>query len=33
MPEEFIVAEDLDLAWNNFDLRYPLPAGCPFYIV
>ncbi|MEA1905513.1 MAG: AAA family ATPase [Euryarchaeota archaeon] len=32
MSEEFIVAEDLDLAWSNFDPVYPLPAGCPFYM-
>jgi len=32
MSEEFIVAEDLDLAWSNFDPVYPLPAGCPFYV-
>ncbi len=32
MPEEFIVADDLDLAWSNFDPFYPLPAGCPFYM-
>jgi len=32
MPEEFIVADDLDLAWSNFDPFYPLPAGCPFHV-
>ena len=32
MSEEFVVAEDLDLAWSNFDPVYPLPAGCPFYM-
>ena len=32
MSEEFIIAEDLDLAWSNFDPVYPLPAGCPFYM-
>ncbi|MEA1866370.1 MAG: AAA family ATPase [Euryarchaeota archaeon] len=32
MSEEFIVAEDLDLAWSNFDPFYPLPAGCPFHV-
>jgi hypothetical protein len=31
MPEEFVVADDLDLAWSNFDPFYPLPAGCLFY--
>ena len=32
MPEEFVVAENLDLAWSNFDPLYPLPADCPFYV-
>ncbi len=32
MSEEFIVAEDLDFAWSNFDPFYPLPAGCPFHV-
>ncbi|NQE46128.1 hypothetical protein C5S31_08925 [ANME-1 cluster archaeon GoMg2] len=32
MPEEFIVAEDLDLAWSNFDPVFALPADCPFYV-
>ena len=32
MSEEFIVAENLDLAWSNFDPFYPLPAGCPFHV-
>jgi len=32
MSEEFVVAEDLDLAWSNFDPFYPLPAGCPFHV-
>jgi hypothetical protein len=32
MPEEFIVAEDLDLAWSNFDPFYPLPANSPFHV-
>ncbi|NQE46127.1 hypothetical protein C5S31_08920 [ANME-1 cluster archaeon GoMg2] len=32
MPEEFIVAENLDLAWSNFDPFFTLPADCPFYV-
>ena len=32
MPEEYIVAEDLDLAWSNFDPFFTLPAGCPFRV-
>jgi len=32
MPEEFIVAEDLDLAWSNFDPFFTLPADCPFHV-
>ena len=32
MPEDFIVAEDLDLAWSNFDPFFTLPAICPFYV-
>ena len=32
MSEEFIVAEDLNLAWSNFDPFYPLPADCPFHV-
>ena len=32
MPEEFIIAEDLDLAWSNFDPFYPLPANSPFHV-
>jgi phenylpyruvate tautomerase PptA (4-oxalocrotonate tautomerase family) len=32
MPEEFVVADNLDLAWSNFDPLYPLPADCPFYV-
>nr|QNO45916.1 hypothetical protein LAAKCKNM_00038 [Methanosarcinales archaeon ANME-2c ERB4]QNO53476.1 hypothetical protein OBNMHAHF_00001 [Methanosarcinales archaeon ANME-1 ERB6] len=32
MPEEFIVAEDLDLAWSNFDPFFTLPAHCPFHV-
>jgi len=32
MPEEFIVADNLDKAWSNFDPIYPLPANCPFYV-
>jgi hypothetical protein len=32
MPEEFIVAEDLDLAWSNFEPFYPLPANSPFHV-
>jgi len=32
MSEEFIVAEDLDLAWSNFDPFFTLPANCPFHV-
>ena len=32
MPEEFIVAENLDLAWSNFDPFFTLPADCPFHV-
>ena len=32
MSEEFIVAEDLDLAWSNFDPFFTLPAHCPFHV-
>ena len=32
MPEEYIVAEDLDLAWSNFDPFFTLPADCPFRV-
>ncbi|HUV02919.1 MAG TPA: hypothetical protein VMW67_05700 [Desulfobacteria bacterium] len=33
MPEDdFIVAEDLDLAWSNFDPFFTLPANCPFHV-
>ncbi len=32
MPEEFVVAKNLNLAWSNFDPLYPLPADCPFYV-
>ncbi|MBA5941938.1 MAG: AAA family ATPase [Methanophagales archaeon] len=34
MPEEeeFIVAENLDLAWTNFDPFFTLPASCPFHV-
>ena len=32
MPEEFIVAENLDLAWSNFDPFFTLPANCPFHV-
>ena len=32
MPEEFIIAEDFDFAWSNFDPFYPLPANSPFHV-
>lgn len=32
MPEEFIIANNLDLAWSNFDPFFPLPADCPFHV-
>ncbi len=32
MPEEFIIANNLDLAWSNFDPFFPLPANCPFHV-
>ena len=31
MPEEFIVADNLDTAWSNFD-PYPLPSQSPFHV-
>jgi histone H3/H4/phenylpyruvate tautomerase PptA (4-oxalocrotonate tautomerase family) len=32
MPEDYIVAEDLDLAWSNFDPFSTLPANSPFHV-
>lgn len=32
MTEEFIVADNLDLAWSNFDPFFTLPANCPFHV-
>ena len=32
MPEEFVVADNLDIAWSNFDPFFTLPADCPFYV-
>jgi histone H3/H4 len=32
MPEDYIVAEDLDLAWSNFDPFFTLPASSPFHV-
>ena len=32
MPEDYIVAEDLDLAWSNFDPFFTLPANSPFHV-
>ncbi|VVB93502.1 AAA ATPase domain protein [uncultured archaeon] len=32
MPEEFVIADNLDLAWSNFDPFFPLPADCPFHV-
>lgn len=32
MPEEFVVADNLDLAWSNFDPFFTLPANCPFHV-
>jgi hypothetical protein len=32
MPEEYIVAEDIDLAWSNFDPFFTLPANSPFHV-
>lgn len=32
MPEEFVVADNLDIAWSNFDPFFPLPADCPFHV-
>jgi hypothetical protein len=32
MPEEFVIADNLDLAWSNFDPSYPLPANSPFHV-
>lgn len=31
MPEEFVVADNLDISWSNFD-PYPLPADNPFHV-
>lgn len=32
MPEEFIEADNFELALTNFDPSYPLPADCPFHV-
>lgn len=32
MSEEFVVADNLDLAWSNFDPFFTLPADCPFHV-
>lgn len=32
MSEEFPVADNLDLAWSNFDPSFTLPADCPFHV-
>lgn len=32
MPEEFVVADNLDIAWSNFDPFFTLPANCPFHV-
>jgi len=32
MPEEFIIADDLDFAWSNFEPFFPLPANSPFHV-
>ncbi len=32
MAEEFIVADNFNLALSNFDPSYPLPADCPFHV-
>lgn len=32
MPEEFAVADNLDLAWSNFDPFFTLPADCPYHV-
>lgn len=32
MPEEYVVADNLDLAWSNFDPFFTLPADCPFHV-
>jgi hypothetical protein len=32
MPEEFIVADNLDFAWSNFDPFFPLPAESSFHV-
>lgn len=32
MPEEYVVADNLDLAWSNFDPFFTLPANCPFHV-
>lgn len=32
MSEVFAVADNLDLAWSNFDPFFTLPADCPFHV-
>ena len=32
MSEVFAVADNLDLAWSNFDPFFTLPANCPFHV-
>ena len=32
MSEEFPVADNLDLAWSNFDPFFTLPADCPYHV-
>lgn len=32
MTEEFVIADNLDLAWSNFDPFFTLPANCPFHV-
>lgn len=32
MPEESLVADNLDTAWSNFDPFYPLPPNSPFHV-
>ncbi|MBF8278156.1 MAG: ATPase domain protein [Candidatus Brocadiaceae bacterium] len=32
MSEEFAIADNLDLAWSNFDPFFTLPANCPYHV-
>ncbi len=32
MSEVFAIADNLDLAWSNFDPFFTLPANCPYHV-